>query len=163
MAPSTTGGSSPVDGPDFAGISVNSDDSPSKLIPILRNLGVKTVRLFFGMLTWNNRGGTASIQEAAAFKAAGFQVIMNVNAPEVPTYSQAAAFFNYIKTMPGGVSAVSIWEVGNEPDRPPFWQGTPAQYVNNVLAAAWNVLHPAGEDPGRGPELESRLCPDDGR
>ena len=159
--PSTppTSSSSPVDGPDFAGVSLNGSESPGMLIPILRTLHVKTVRLFFGMLTWNNRGGDASIQQAAQYKAAGFQVIMNVNAPEVPSYSEASAFFNYIKNKPGALGAVDIWEIGNEPDRPPFWQGTPQEYVNNVLKAAWDVLHPAGAKIlGAGPSWDPNFA-----
>ncbi len=100
--------------------------------------------MFFGMQTWENRGGDAQLQEAAQYKAAGFNVIMDVNAPEVPSFSEAEGFFNYLKNKPGALSSVSIWEIGNEPDRPPFWHGTASQYVNNVLKAAWTVLHPAG-------------------
>jgi hypothetical protein len=62
----------------------------------------------------------------------------------VPTYAEAKAFFDYIKTKPGALSSVDLWEIGNEPNRPPFWKGTAAQYVSLVLKAAWDSLHPAG-------------------
>ena len=41
--------------------------------------------------------------------------------------------------------AVDRWEILNEPDMDTYWHGTDSQYVNNVLKAAWNSLHPNGE------------------
>lgn len=141
---SSTTVSSGVDSSNFAGVTIDTSESPSKLIPILNKLHVKTVRMFFGMLTWENRGGDASLEQAKEYKNAGFNVIMDVDAPQVPSYSEATSFFEYIRNKPGALSDVNIWEIGNEPDRPPFWQGTASQYVNTILKAAWTVLHPAG-------------------
>ena len=143
-APSTA--KAPVDGPFYNGVSVNTHDDPSILIPILKKLGVKSVRLWWQMDTWESRGGAAamSIREAQAYHAAGFNVMMNVDAPEVPTTAQAIAFFKYIGSQKSALAAVNLWEIGNEPDRPPYWQGTAAQYVNIILKSAWDVLHPLG-------------------
>jgi hypothetical protein len=80
---------------------------------------------------------------------------MDVEAPQVPTYAQALGFFNYIKSRKDALAAVDLWEIGNEPNRPPFWHGTASQYVNNLLKAAWTVLHPIGEKiVGAGPTFD---------
>ena len=140
---------------NFAGVSINSDMSPSKLIPILKRLHVKEVRLWFGMKTWGNRNGSISIKQAQQYHAAGFTVMMDVEAPQVPSYSQALGFFNYIKSRKDAMAAVDLWEIGNEPNQKSFWQGSPSQYVNTILKAAWNVLHAAGEKVvGAGPTFD---------
>jgi hypothetical protein len=96
------------------------------------------------MSTWSNRAGNWAIQEAAAFKKAGFKVMMNVGVPDVPSYNTAVSFFKYIRSRSDALKAVDLWEIGNEPNQKSFWKGTPSQYVNNLLKAAWDVLHPAG-------------------
>jgi len=128
----------------FAGVSVNGDMSPSKLIPIMKKLHIKNVRVWFGMKTWKNRGGDASIKAAQAYKNAGFTVMMNVEAPEVPSYATAESFMKYLVSRKDALKAVDLWEIGNEPNRPPFWRGTASQYVNTVLKAAWDSMHSAG-------------------
>jgi hypothetical protein len=143
----------------FAGVSVNGNMSPSKVIPILRRLHVKEVRLWFGMKSWSNRNGSGSIKQAQQYHAAGFKVMMNVEAPQVPSYSEAVAFMKYLVSRKDALKAVDFWEIGNEPNRPPFWHGTPSQYVNTVLKAAWNVLHAAGEKVvGAGPTFDVAFC-----
>jgi hypothetical protein len=130
-----------------------------KIISILKSLHVRAVRLWWGMNTWSNRGGNWAMQEASMFKAAGFKVLMNVGVADVPTYSQAAGFFNYLAHNSRALSNVDIWEIGNEPDRPPFWHGSPSQYVNNVLKAAWDQLHPVGAKIlGAGPSWDPNFA-----
>jgi len=159
----TTKTSSGVLSSNFAGVSVNigglQPSNTAKYIAVLKTLHVKAVRLWFGMDSWNNRGGNWGMQEAHLFHSAGFKVLMNVGVADVPSYSQAAGFFNYIRNRPGALNDVDIWEIGNEPDRPPFWHGTPSQYVNNVLKAAWDVLHPAGAKIlGAGPSWDPNFA-----
>jgi hypothetical protein len=145
--------------PNFAGVSVNGSMSASKLIPILKRLHVKEVRLWFGMKTWTNRGGDASIKQAQAYHNAGFKVLMNVEAPQVPSYSTALSFMKYLVSRKDALKAVDFWEIGNEPNRPPFWRGSPSQYVNTILKAAWNTLHAAGEKVvGAGPTFDLKFC-----
>jgi len=143
----------------FAGVSVNGNMSASKLIPILKRLHVHQVRLWFGMKTWTNRGGDASIKQAQQYHAAGFRVMMNVEAPEVPTYAKAASFMKYLVSRKDALKAVDLWEIGNEPNQRSFWRGTPSQYVTTVLKAAWDVLHAAGEKVvGAGPTFDLGFC-----
>ncbi len=85
-----------------------------------------------------------SINEAAQYKAAGFKTMICVDAPEVPSQATATAFFNHLVGMSGALTAVDLWEIGNEPDRPPFWHGTASQYVNIILKTAYNIMHPLG-------------------
>ena len=135
-----------VHGPFYNGVSINTHVDPSLLIPILKNLGVKSVRLWWQMDTWESRGGDAamSIREAQAYRAAGFNVMMDVDGPEVPTVAQATAFFKYIASQKSALAAVNLWEIVNEPNIADSWEGTASQYVNIVLKSAWDVLHPLG-------------------
>jgi hypothetical protein len=128
----------------FDGVSV-SGDNPTKVIPVLRSLHLKSVRLWLGMKSWSHRSSREqAIDYAGQYKRAGFKVMMNVGAPQVPSYSQAVNFFNWMKNLPGAKKNVDLWEIGNEPNQKSFWKGSASQYVNNVLKAAWSVLHPAG-------------------
>ena len=135
-----------VHGPFYNGISINTHVDPSLLIPILKKLGVKSVRLWWQMDTWESRGGDAamSIHEAQAYHAAGFHVMMDLGTPEVPTVAQATAFFQYIGRQKSALAAVNLWEIVNEPNIADSWKGSASQYVNIVLKSAWDVLHPLG-------------------
>lgn len=136
---------------DGVNIGFDSPSQVSKVIPILKDLHVGSVRMWWGMNSWGNRSGNWALQEAKMLSDAGLKVLMNVGVADVPSYNEAAAFFSYVKNKPGA-SAVDIWEIGNEPNQKSFWKGTASQYVNNVLKAAWDVLHPAGfKIAGAGP------------
>jgi hypothetical protein len=130
----------------FDGVSVGFDDPSqvSKVIPIMKSLHIGSVRMWWGMNTWSNRAGNWAIQEAQMLKNAGFKVMMNVGVADVPSYGTAKAFFDYVKNKSGALKAVDLWEIGNEPNQSQFWKGSASQYVNNVLKAAWDSLHPAG-------------------
>jgi Fibronectin type III domain len=133
-----------LDSSDWKGVGVDTDQDPSKLIPVLKSLGVKSVRLWFGVASWKGTYGQKAINEAGEYKAAGFKTMICVDAPEVPSQATITAFFNHLASMPGALTNVDLWEIGNEPDRPPFWKGTASQYVNIILKTAWNILHPLG-------------------
>ncbi len=118
-------------------------------------MGVKSIRLWLGIASWKGTYGQKAIDEAAQYKAAGFETMICVDAPEVPSVAEATAFFNHLVTMPGALKNVDLWEIGNEPDRPPFWKGTASQYVNIILKTAWNILHPLGmKIVGAGPSWD---------
>lgn len=140
---------------DWKGVGVDTNQDPQKMIPVLRALGVKSVRLWFGIASWKGTWGQTVINEAAQYKAAGFKTMICVDAPEVPTQATATAFFNHLVGMSGARTAVDIWEIGNEPDRPPFWHGTASQYVNIILKTAYNIMHPLGlKIAGAGPSWD---------
>jgi hypothetical protein len=144
---------------DGTSVGVSDPSQMGRVIPVLKALHVGTVRLWWGMNSWGNRAGNWSVAEAAALHAAGFKVIMNLGTADVPTYAQAAAFYNYVKNKPGALRSVDYWEIDNEPNQRGFWKGTPAEYVNNVLKPAWDVLHPAGAKIlGAGPTWDANFA-----
>ncbi len=129
----------------FDGVFVGGDD-PNKIIPILRDLGAKAVRLWGSFSDWNSRSETSTMQRAIAYHNAGFKVdLLLQNPSSVPSYSQAKAYYAWALTVPGLKSAVDFWEIQNEPNISSYWKGTLSQYVNNVLKAAWDTIHAAGE------------------
>ena len=143
----------------FAGVTVNGDMTATKLIPILKKLHVKEVRLFFSFSDWSKHSGNTSIKQAQQYHAAGLKVMMEVENARVPSYSEALSFFKYVAGRKDALAAVDLWEIGNEPNRPPFWQGTASQYVNTILKAAWTALHPKGEKiVGAGPTFDLGYC-----
>jgi hypothetical protein len=126
----------------YDGISVNSSDDASKIIPKLRALGVKGVRLWMGMTTWNHRDNGWAFRESVKYKAAGFKVMMNVNCVNTASESTYRSFFNWLKKQPGFYSA-SMIQVGNEPNHYKSWHGGIDGYMK-LLKVAWSELHPAG-------------------
>jgi hypothetical protein len=145
----------------FDGVSIAFDD-PSQVaraIPVLKSLHIGTIRMWWGMNTWNNRGGNWAVKEAQALHGAGFKVIMTFSVADVPSYQQAKDFFTYAKNKAGASGAIDYWEIGNEPNQKSFWKGSPSQYVNNLLKPAYEVLHPTGEKVlGAGPTWDANFA-----
>ena len=149
VSSATTGGSSTPSGQPssgyFDGVFVGGED-PNKIIPILRNLGAKGVRLWGSIADWNGRTEHSSFDRARAYHAAGFKVTLLLhNSKVIPTYAQAKAYFQWAASRPGMKEAVDRWEIQNEPNLSQYWTGTLKQYVDNVLKAAWDAFHPLGE------------------
>jgi len=145
----------------FDGTSIGFSDPSqvSRAIPALKALHIGTVRIWWGMNTWNNRGGNWAVREAQQLHSAGFKVIMTFSVSDVPSYQQAKDFFTYVKNKAGATGAIDYWEIGNEPNQKSFWKGSPSQYVNNLLKPAYEVLHPAGEKVlGAGPTWDANFA-----
>jgi hypothetical protein len=144
---------------DGTSIAFHDPSQVSRAIPALKALHVGTVRIWWGMGTWNNRAGNWAVQEAQQLHNAGFKVIMTFSVPDVPSYAQAYSFFNYAVHKSGAAGAIDYWEIGNEPNQKSFWKGTPSQYVNNLLKPAWDAIHPTGEKVlGAGPTWDANFA-----
>lgn len=129
----------------FDGVSVTLAADPVQTIPLLKDLHVGSVRIWFNKSeSWNPVGGDG-IPIAKAYHDAGFRVMMVVGDDIVPTYEQAKTFFQYVASNPDALKYVDMWEIGNEPNIWGFWKGTAAEYVNLVLKPAYEVFSPLGE------------------
>jgi hypothetical protein len=130
----------------------NDTDVP-KSLPVLKDLGVKWVRLWADV-DWTTETEHGAFQKAREYHAAGFNVILLVSQPTVPTYQQVHDYLTWAVSQPGMKDAVDIWEILNELNvnnnfidtaSGKYWKGSPSSYVNNVLKPAWDVLHQLGE------------------
>src|SRR5439155_10220457 len=144
----------------YDGVSVTLAADPAQVIPQLKQLHVGSVRTYFNRVTtWDPTGGDQGLAAAAAYKAAGFRIIMVVGHDQVPTYDQATTFFQYVASRKDALKLVDLWEIGNESNQTQFWKGTAQQYVSLVLQAAWNVFHPLGAKVvGAGPTFDVNYC-----
>ena len=129
---------------DGTSISFNDPSQVAKAIPVLKSLHVGTVRMWWGMTSWNNRSGNWAVQEAEQLHKAGFKVIMTFDVADVPSVSQVTSFFTYVKNKAGALGSIDYFEIGNEPNQTAFWKGSASQYVNDLLKPAYQVLHAAG-------------------
>jgi hypothetical protein len=129
---------------NFYGMHVGFDAYPPKAIPVLKDLGVKWVRVWTNV-DWANPEETDSFQMARDFKDAGFKVVMCFQQDQVPSADQVKAYFDWAQSVPGMKEAVDVWEILNELNVEEYWSGTASEYVNRVLKPAWDSLHPQGE------------------
>ncbi len=135
----------------FYGMHIGNDTNISKAVPKLNDLGVKWVRVWIDVKNWSNPQDSANqsgaFQKAIDLKNAGFSVIAEFNSHNgaVPTYSQAKAYFDWVQTVPNLKSSIDIWEILNELNLTKYWAGTPSEYVNGPLKAAWDSIRtPSG-------------------
>jgi hypothetical protein len=153
---SSTGGSTGTPAPNPGsvggfqyGMNVGAGSDPNRAIPILKDLGVKVIRLWDEQQTWGNRWAGRPVWNAAKqYHNAGFKVIMLETAVTAPSsYSQAKSFFSWIASQPGLKGAVDYWEIQNEVDLSKYYSesGNMSGYVNKLLKGAWDALHPQGE------------------
>src|SRR5439155_7387018 len=145
----------------FDGVSIafNDPSQVARAIPVLKSLHIGTVRMWWGMNTWGNRGGNWAVAEAKALHSAGFKVIMTFSVADVPSYATAYSFFNYAKNKAGALGAIDYWEIGNEPNQKAFWKGSPSEYVNNLLKPAWDALQGSGAKVlGAGPTWDANFA-----
>lgn len=142
------------------GVHCGSDTKVERSIPALREMGARSVRLWADV-DWTTFKEHGSFARARRYKEAGFHVTLLIQDKDVPTYEEAKAYFDWAQAQPGMREAVDFWEVINEPNvlvngpddpagGPPtkvgkYWLGTPEEYVDRVLRAAWDSLSPAGE------------------
>src|SRR5204863_1747063 len=131
-------------GPFFDGVTVTGS-RPKDVIPTLRDLGAKGVRLWSEIHSWNERTMEYAYKAAQEYHAAGFTTTLLIQCRKVPTYKQAKAFFDWVQTIPGILKGVDRWEIGNEPDISKYYDGTLPQYVKQELKPAYYSLHANGE------------------
>lgn len=132
------------------GINLNDNASASvaKLSPVLKNLGVKTVRLWTSVSNFNNHAMQGSLQRAIDYSNAGFNVTMEIHTDNgvVPNPSAVKGWFQWAMSNSALRNAVDQWEIGNEPDHYEYWRGSLASYVSNFLKPAYEALSPYNED-----------------
>ncbi len=115
-------------------------------VDVMKDLGVKSVRVWVGVSDFNRHVIDSGLKRAIEYSAAGFDVMAIVN-PEngrIPTASAVAGWFDWATSNSAIKKAVDRWEVGNEVDSYHYWRGTIKQYVTGFLAPAANAIHSNG-------------------
>jgi hypothetical protein len=128
----------------FDGIAVSYHEDPDKVIPVLKQLGMKSIRMWSD-LEWDQRTFRLEWQQAIQYHNAGFHVTLLLQEDKVPTPQQARDYFTFALNAPGMREAVDRWEIVNEANLKQYWKGTLEQYVNNVLKPAHEVFGAANE------------------
>jgi hypothetical protein len=134
-----------------AGLGVNVNDGSSatmkKAIPVLKRLGVTSVRIWVGVSNFNSHAWNGTLQRAVDYGNAGFDVMVAVvpNGGKVPNAAAVKGWFQWAVGNASLKNAVDRWQIGNEPDHKNYWNGTLSQYVTNFLKPAAEALRPKGE------------------
>ena len=130
------------------GINVNVTTSASvaKAIPVLKQMGVTTVRIWAGV-NYTDHSMTPALLRAIDYHNAGFDVlvIVNPNSKSVPDASAVKGWFQWAAGQSSLKGAIDRWEVGNEVDSSGYFKGSLQQYMTNELVPAYSALHAAGE------------------
>jgi len=117
----------------------------SSALPHIRETGIRSVRIWYRIRDWNSRTpDTWFINRAAEYKQAGFQVMLTVLADRSTDVNTARGFFQMLANQQTLVRSVDLWQIGNEVNHAPFWSDTMANYVNNMLKPAHDVLRGIG-------------------
>ena len=133
-------------------IGINVNDASSAMVgkatPIMKSLGVKTVRLWATVDDFNDRSIPNAMKRASDYSRAGFDVLMEINTRNgrVPSASSVKGWFDWAVKQPGVASSIDHWEIGNEVDSSHYWKGSLSQYVSNFLKPAYEALHAKGEE-----------------
>lgn len=129
----------------FDAVMVGVSNDPKKVAPMLKDLGIKGVRLW-GTLEWNHTAEPDVFERARQFNDLGFSVTMLLTTPKAPpSEAKAKEYFNWTLSRPKIKAAVDRWEIINEPNLKKYWAGTLSQYVTQVLKPAYSVYKAAGE------------------
>ena len=149
---------SAASGPILNGVAIDGSYDPNKAIPVLRDLGAKSVRIWHsadmtqtGRLFWDDE-----LVRIKQYADAGFDVVLLVTPKEgdrrIPSYDQTKSHFRAILSEhPQLKGQVDGWEIVNEPNVPKYFGGgyngtaNLAKYVSNVLKPAYEVLSAVGE------------------
>lgn len=131
------------------GMNVNAQTAAeyAKSIPLLKQLGVTNVRLWYSITDWNKHKVDGVLARAIDYKNAGFDVMMTVHIEDkkVPNPADVKSWYAWAAGNDALAQAIDRWEIGNEVDSSHYWNGTLKQYVSNVLKPASDALHAAGE------------------
>jgi hypothetical protein len=136
----------PVADSTFDGVVLSYHEDPDKVIPVLKKLGMKSVRMWSD-LEWDQRTFRLEWQYAIKYHQAGFHVTLLLQEDKVPTPQQARDYFTFALNAPGMREAVDRWEIVNEANLKQYWKGTLEQYVNNVLKPAYEVFSVGANEP----------------
>ncbi|GIW76671.1 MAG: hypothetical protein KatS3mg104_1734 [Phycisphaerae bacterium] len=130
------------------GININDGTSniKNKAIPVLKELGVKTVRVWFSP-NFKSKSWEGPLQRALDYSNAGFDVMMIISTPngQVTNASDVKSWFTWALGNSSLKNAVDRWQIGNEVDKSQYWKGSLSSYVTNFLKPASEVLRSKGE------------------
>ncbi len=126
----------------YDGINVNTSADASSIIPKLKQLGIKGVRIWVGMKTWSHRGNGSAFVQAKKYRDAGITVMMNIGVKESASESTYRGFFSWMKNQKY-FSSVNMFQIGNEPNHYKSWNGGLDGYMK-LLKVAWSELKPKG-------------------
>jgi hypothetical protein len=124
---------------------VNNEMPASQAIPIMKSMGMKSVRIWYGINSFNAAINMGKIREAAAYKAAGMSVTVAFVSKQVADPASVKSFFQRLVNNGEVKNAVDYWEIGNEMNMHEFWNSSLQSYVSNFLKPSYEALHPAGE------------------
>ncbi len=124
-----------------AGI-VNNEMPVAQAIPIMKALGMKSVRIWYGINSWTAGVDNGDIQKAAAYKAAGISVTMAFVSKKVGDAATVKSFFQKLASRSDLRNAVDYWEIGNEMNLGAYWNSSLKSYVTNYLKPAYEAIHP---------------------
>ncbi len=131
------------------GLNINdaSTDVMNKAIPVMKELGVKSVRIWASVTDFNRRKIEGSLKRAIDYKNAGFDVMLIVNPPGgiVPDPGTVKGWFAWASSEPSLKKAVDRWQVGNEVDHNDYWKGSLGSYVSGLLKPAYEALRANNE------------------
>lgn len=127
-------------------INVGTSNVRDKGIPLMKQLGVQSVRIWFGP-DFSSHTWEGPLQRCVDYAAAGFDVMLIINPEDgkVPSASQVRSWFAWAMEQPSLKKAVDRWQIGNEIDQPYYWKGSFKQYVSNFLKPASEVLRNNGQ------------------
>lgn len=130
------------------GININDGTSNirNKAIPVLKELGAQTVRIWFSP-NFKSKSWEGPLQRALDYSNAGFDVMMIISTPngQVTNASDVKSWFTWALSNSSLKSAVDRWQIGNEVDKSQYWKGSLSSYVTNFLKPASAVLRSKGE------------------
>lgn len=119
--------------------------SASQAIPMLQQLGMKSVRLWYSIGNWSNTSiNSWDVNAIRQYKQAGFTVVLSVNNPNVPDYNTAKKQYQALANSELR-GLVDYWEIGNEPNLYEYWRGSLQQFVQNNMKPAYEALKAVGE------------------
>lgn len=137
-----------------AGVVQNEVDT-DVAIPTMKTLGMKTVRLWYDVKDWGDGPDRKFLKLFKEHHQAGFAVVAIFDTPGLPKAYEVREFFERMAADAMAVESIDYWQLGNEPERSPFWKGTLQQYVDRVMKPAYEVLSTIGEPTiGAGPSYD---------
>jgi hypothetical protein len=134
----------------MTGLNANTEgQDPAKFIQPMKSLGVKKVRIWYGVKSWTSIPSAGYdkwyIDRVKLWKNAGFEVMLNLNIDKAPA-NVADAKKMYQHLLGTGLGQyVDKWQIANEVNWKYSFSDTMENYVNKILKPAYEVFHAAGE------------------
>ena len=106
---------------------------------LMRQAGMRWVKFQVGWYPSADPGGAAGL--VGAGHAAGFKVLLSIKGPLYPSSIDYTAYTEYVRGVAQAQpDAIEVWNEMNLNREWPAGQIDPANYVNNMLAPAFNAI-----------------------